>query len=190
MSPLKPPSVTAATERNSKKVLVVKKGYESYDEENRKWLERLRRNMDERYERVEERTKQLTAQSFLIVDCEKLTPIAGRNIDKSIEIASISKVMTCYLSLMICKKYSIDMQSHLVRVSDKAADTPGTTAELQSGDLLTIQELLYGLMLPSGNDASVALAEGLGKVIQRYKQKETKKSYYETFIAHMNMLAR
>lgn len=45
-------------------------------------------------------------------------------------------------------------------------------------------------MLPSGNDASVALAEGMGKVIQRHKKKPTKKTYYETFIAHMNLLAK
>jgi serine-type D-Ala-D-Ala carboxypeptidase (penicillin-binding protein 5/6) len=124
------------------------------------------------------------------MDVTTLTPIAGRSIDKSIEIASISKIMTCYLSLLICRKYNIDMYTHQMRVSDKAAETPGTTAELQSGDLLTVHDLMLGLMLPSGNDASVALAEGLGKVIQRYKQKETKKTPYETFIAHMNLLAR
>lgn len=50
------------------------------------------------------------------------------------------------------------MYTHQVRVSDKAAETPGTTAELQSGDLITIYDLFLGLMLPSGNDASVALA--------------------------------
>ena len=63
------------------------------------------------------------------------------------------------------------MYTHQVRVTDRAAEAPGTTAELQSGDILTIYELLFGLMLPSGNDASVALAEAMGKVIQRHKQK-------------------
>ena len=66
--------------------------------------------------------------------------------------------MTCYLSILICKKYNIDVYSYQTRVSDRAAEIPGTTAELQSGDLLTVYELLLGLMLPSGNDASVALA--------------------------------
>jgi hypothetical protein len=45
-------------------------------------------------------------------------------------------------------------------------------------------------MLPSGNDASFAIAETLGKIIQKYKKKPTKKTFYETFIAHMNLLAR
>ena len=49
---------------------------------------------------------------------------------------------------------------------------------------------MLGLMLPSGNDASVALAESMGKVIQRHKQKNTNKTYYETFLAHMNMLSK
>lgn len=45
-------------------------------------------------------------------------------------------------------------------------------------------------MLPSGNDASVAIAQAMGKIIQRNKKKETKKSYYETFIAHMNIMSK
>lgn len=98
--------------------------------------------------------------------------------------------MTAYLSLMICRKYNIDIFTHTTRVGEKAAETPGTTAELQSGDILTIHELLLALMLPSGNDASVAIAKAMGKIIQRHKKKETKRTYYETFIAHMNLLSR
>lgn len=75
-------------------------------------------------------------------------------------------------------------------MSDRAAEMPGTSAELQAGDVLALNDLFYGLMLPSGNDASVAMAETVGKIIQRHKKKQTKKSYYETFIAHMNLLAR
>ena len=127
----------------------------------------------------------------MVIDCSTLTPIAGRsNYKQSMEIASISKVMTCYLTLLVCRKYGVNPYSHSVRVTDRAAETPGTTAELQSGDVLTVYELLLGLMLPSGNDASVAVAEGMGRVIQRHKQKQTKKTPYETFIAHMNLLSR
>ena len=63
-----------------------------------------------------------------------MAPVAGRNIHTTIEIASISKVMTCYLTLLCCRKYNIDVYSYQARVTDKAADMPGTTAELQSGD--------------------------------------------------------
>ena len=67
---------------------------------------------------------------------------------------------------------------------------PGTSAELQAGDVITLYDLFYGLMLPSGNDASVAIAETAGKIIQKFKKKPTKKSAYETFISHMNLFAR
>lgn len=46
--------------------------------------------------------------------------------------------MTCYLALLVCRKYSIDIYNHTVRISEKAAETPGTTAELQPGDILTV----------------------------------------------------
>lgn len=54
----------------------------------------------------------------------------------------------------------------------------GTTAELQAGDIVTLRDLLFGLMLPSGNDASVAIAETVGKIIQRNKKKVSKKTYF------------
>lgn len=79
--------------------------------------------------------------------------------------------MTCYLSILICKKYEVDIKNCYYRVPDKITETPGTSAELMAGDLLNVEDLLYGLMLPSGNDASICLAELMGKVIQRHKKK-------------------
>lgn len=46
---------------------------------------------------------------------------------------------------------------------------PGTTANLREGDILTIEQLLYGMMLPSGNDAAYALAEFFGRVLKERK---------------------
>lgn len=50
----------------------------------------------------------------------------------------------------------------IVTVTSKAANVKGTSAELLPGDILTLEELFYGLMLPSGNDASFVIAENLG----------------------------
>lgn len=86
--------------------------------------------------------------------------------------------MTCYLSILICKKYEVDLKNCFYRVPDKIPETPGTSAELTAGDLLNVEDLLYGLMLPSGNDASICLAELMGKVIQRHKKKEQKRTYF------------
>lgn len=55
---------------------------------------------------------------------------------------------------------------------------PGTSAELQAGDIVTLKDLLYGLMLPSGNDASIVIAETVGKIIQKNKKKPSKKTYF------------
>jgi len=63
------------------------------------------------------------------------------------------------------------MKNCIYRVPDKIAETPGTSAELEAGDLLCVEDLLYALMLPSGNDASICLAELMGKVLQRYRKK-------------------
>ena len=54
-------------------------------------------------------------------------------------------------------------------VTEVAADIRGTNANLEAGDILTIEHLLYGLMLPSGNDAAFALAQYFGKLLFRKK---------------------
>ena len=98
--------------------------------------------------------------------------------------------MTCYLAILVCAKYEIDMSSFMVRVSERAAEMPGTSAELQAGDIISLDKLLYGLMLPSGNDASVAVAESVGKIIQKHRKKASIRTPYESFIANMNLLAK
>ena len=50
-----------------------------------------------------------------------------------------------------------------------ASDIRGTSANLETGDILTVEQLLYGLMLPSGNDAAFALAQFFGKQLFRRK---------------------
>ena len=100
----------------------------------------------------------ISASNYIVVDQRSLTLIADRRSDEWIEVASLSKIMTCYLCILACRRYMIDMKTFWIRVSDRAAEMPGTSADLQAGDLITLHDLLYGLMLPSGNDASVAIA--------------------------------
>lgn len=69
--------------------------------------------------------------------------------------ASTTKIMTCYLAL----KYG-DLDEY-VTVSENAADQPSdaSVCKVKKGDVLTLRDLLYGLMLASGNDAAIAIAE-------------------------------
>lgn len=59
----------------------------------------------------------------------------------------------------------MDMASTLVQIEQEAAGMEGTTAGLKYADELTVINLLYGMMLPSGNDAAIALAMHFGKFL-------------------------
>ena len=66
--------------------------------------------------------------------------------------------MTCILSIYLIKKYDIDMHMTIIKVTRKATKLGGTSAGLKIGDKISIQNLLYGMMLPSGNDSAFMLA--------------------------------
>lgn len=79
------------------------------------------------------------------------------------EIASLTKIMTLYTVLSVMEEKRIGNLNDFVKVSRIAANVGGTTAGLTEGDEIRIKDLLYGLMLPSGNDAAWTLAEYFGK---------------------------
>ena len=74
------------------------------------------------------------------------------------EVASLTKIMTCVVTLEICSGCGVDRWAEEVTVGRMEAGVGGTTASLSAGQIYTVYQLLLGLMLPSGNDASVALA--------------------------------
>jgi D-alanyl-D-alanine carboxypeptidase (penicillin-binding protein 5/6) len=80
------------------------------------------------------------------------------------EVASLTKIMTIYTVLALTDKFGVDM-TRLVTIDDSVYDVIGTTANLSPGDSLTLNELLYGLMLPSGNDAAHQLAMFFGRML-------------------------
>lgn len=74
--------------------------------------------------------------------------------------------MTCITALYLTKKYELDINTHEVKVTRRAAMLNGTTAELVTGDVLNLIDLLYAMMLPSGNDAAQAIADFFNKYVQ------------------------
>ena len=74
-------------------------------------------------------------------------------------------MMTAYTVMHICKEFNVDVWTTMIRVEKEAAYMEGTTANLRLGDELSVIDLLHGMMLPSGNDAAVALAQYFGKFI-------------------------
>jgi D-alanyl-D-alanine carboxypeptidase len=70
--------------------------------------------------------------------------------------------MTCLVSLKLVRRFKLNPQNLYFSVSATAAETKGTTANLEEGEWVLVEDLLYALMLPSGNDAAMVLAENFG----------------------------
>ena len=103
----------------------------------------------------------------------------ARSADEQVKIASITKVMTAILAVENCK------MDEKITVSNAAAAVGSSTAGLLEGDELTVEQALRGLMIPSGNDAAIALAEHVGK-----KLDPKTKDAVATFVKAMNEQAK
>ena len=77
-------------------------------------------------------------------------------------MASITKMMTFYTALKLIERFNIDPSKTILTVSRNASRMIGTSACLREGDQLRLDELFYGMMLPSGNDAAFCIAEYFG----------------------------
>jgi D-alanyl-D-alanine carboxypeptidase (penicillin-binding protein 5/6) len=99
---------------------------------------------------------EITAEAGLVYDVDARQALFGLHEHQALPPASTAKLMTALLTLR-----HGDLAGK-VTVSQKAATTGGSTMSLQAGETLTVEDLLYGLLLPSGNDAAVALAEHVG----------------------------
>ena len=104
----------------------------------------------------------INSRSCIIYDRNSHMVLYGKNETKQVKMASTTKIMT---SLIIIEKCNL---SETIEISKKAAGTGGSRLGLKTGDKITIKDLLYGLMLCSGNDAAVALAEYAGGDIQGF----------------------
>jgi serine-type D-Ala-D-Ala carboxypeptidase (penicillin-binding protein 5/6) len=75
-------------------------------------------------------------------------------------------MMTFYTVMKVMDKFRLQPGNTIITISKTAACMNGTSANLREGDQLTVAELFYGLLLPSGNDAAYALAEYFGGLLQ------------------------
>ena len=101
----------------------------------------------------EENELNLNARSCVVLDRTSKRILFGKNEYNKVKMASTTKIMTATIILENC-----DL-SKTVTISKKAAGTGGSRLGLKTNDKITIRDLLYGLLLVSGNDAAVALAE-------------------------------
>jgi D-alanyl-D-alanine carboxypeptidase (penicillin-binding protein 5/6) len=100
----------------------------------------------------------INAKGFLLIDFNSGRVLASRNADERLEPASITKLMTAYAVFRAIKSGQISMTDK-VQVSEKAWRTPGSRMFIEVGTTVPVEQLLPGMIVQSGNDASVALAE-------------------------------
>ena len=100
----------------------------------------------------------LKVSSWLLMDSRTGTIIASEKKDKRIEPASLSKLMTAYVVFQEIQRGIVRLDEE-VTVSEKAWKTMGSRMFIEPGDRVRVEDLLLGLIVQSGNDAAVALAE-------------------------------
>lgn len=94
-----------------------------------------------------------SAVAVLVIDLDSQTVLFERNASERLPIASLTKLMTATIIL------EENDPNDIVTVSQESADEIGSQMNLYAGETITVRNLLYGLLIESGNDAAVALAE-------------------------------
>lgn len=113
----------------------------------------------------------ISAQHSVLLDAKTGRVLCGKNPDAKSLIASTTKIMT---ALIVCEQCNV---LDRIRIPKEAVGIEGSSMYLQEGEILTIQELLYGLMLSSGNDAAVALAIYCGGTVEGFAGLMNDKAY-------------
>jgi D-alanyl-D-alanine carboxypeptidase (penicillin-binding protein 5/6) len=98
------------------------------------------------------------AKSYLMIDSRTGYELASLNADAALAPASLTKLMTTYVVFHALKQEQIRLEDE-VTISEKAWRTEGSRMFVEVGTRVSIQDLLMGIIVQSGNDASVALAE-------------------------------
>ncbi len=113
---------------------------------------------------ISNQTLNLNSRSCVVIDRLAQSILYGKNEKNKVKMASTTKIMT---AIIVLENSSLDTT---VEASKKAAGTGGSRLGLKTGDKITIRDLMYGLMLCSGNDAAVCLAESVGGSIEGFSE--------------------
>ena len=111
-----------------------------------------------------------SAKACVIIDESSGRILLAHNADAGLPMASTTKVMTALLAIELG-----DLDAP-VTCSRNAFGVPGTSIYLAQGETLTLREMLYGLMLASGNDAATAIAEHIGGTVEDFCRMMTERA--------------
>ncbi len=113
----------------------------------------------------------LSAENYVLMDAQTGRILDEKNVDKRSLIASTTKIMT---ALIVCEQCNV---LDRVRIPKEAVGVEGSSIYLQEGEILTVQELLYGMMLHSGNDAATALAIYCAGTVEGFSERMNDKAH-------------
>jgi serine-type D-Ala-D-Ala carboxypeptidase (penicillin-binding protein 5/6) len=114
----------------------------------------------------------IAARAWILVDAVTGQTIAAQHPEQQVEPASLTKIMTVYLAFEALKEKRITPDQQ-VPVSATAWKTPGSRMFIEPRKPVTVDELLHGIIVQSGNDASVAMAELLAGTESAFAQQMT-----------------
>lgn len=150
----------------------------------------------------------VSCKSYVVLDADRNKSLHSKSDDHIREMASLTKIMTCLCSLLLARELNLNPNKTFFTVSKDCAGCTGTTAYLVTDQRIKLNDLLYGLMLPSGNDAALVLAENFGRLMRQLKRTNGNKKtvrdnqgnlerqtdyggkYIDTFVKEMNRVAK
>ncbi len=112
---------------------------------------------------------EVAARAYLLLDVTANQILASREMDMPVEPASLTKLMTAYLVFDALKAKKIDIKQSF-NVSERAWKMPGSRMFIDPKMKVPVEDLIKGMVVQSGNDATVALAEGVAGSVDRFVQ--------------------
>ena len=114
---------------------------------------------------------EILSSNAIVLDRKTLFPLYEKNAYTSVPMASTTKILTCILALENCQ------MDDVVTISKNASNITGSTLGLKNNTKISVEDLLYGLMLRSGNDCAVALAEHISGNVENFSNLMNAKAY-------------
>jgi D-alanyl-D-alanine carboxypeptidase (penicillin-binding protein 5/6) len=112
---------------------------------------------------------EIAARAYLLLDVTANQILASKDMDMPVEPASLTKLMTAYIVFDALRTKKIDFKQTMP-VSERAWKMPGSRMFIDPKMQVPVEDLVKGMIVQSGNDATMALAEGVGGSVERFVQ--------------------
>lgn len=112
----------------------------------------------------------ILAKNYILIDSNSFYTIAEKDADIFVPIASTTKIMT---AIIVLENYDLD---DMVTISKNASSQTGSKIFLKNGEKISVENLLKALLISSGNDSAMALAEKIG--LEKFLEKMNQKAQY------------